>query len=244
MILEDRMSAKQQTGNVAAPVDNGEVVRIMDDDARIVRSKPRASNATKKNRIHSNSSNNTGAPLVSNVEDAPPNVVIDQPNRSHVQQPYMAHSCRPNMTHPVVIGSVNRPMYMPVHNPPPSACWCNGISDDIQAIKDTLGAASGGIHLIHQKVDMDQISNAQMMSQIWRNVQMVADNLSFAQLQTYDQYYNRSGVGNPTGSPDGTVPPETCYEQTDEQNTPIEHLYLCTRSQPKRSLIMILQSLN
>ncbi|VDN83840.1 unnamed protein product [Brugia pahangi] len=212
------MSAKQQTGNVTAPVDNGEVVRIMDDDARIVRSKPRASNATKKNRIHSNSSNNTGAKLVSNVEDAPPNVVIDQPNRSHVQQPYMAHSCRPNMTHPVVIGN------MPVHNPPPSACWCNGISDDIQAIKDTLGAASGGIHLIHQKVDMDQISNAQMMSQIWRNVQMVADNLSFAQLQTYDQYYDRSGVGNPTGSPDGTVPPETCYEQTDEQNTPIEHV--------------------
>nr|CDP95675.1 Bm9846 [Brugia malayi] len=215
------MSAKQQTGNVAAPVDNGEVVRIMDDDARIVRPKPRASNATKKNRINNNNSNNTGVPLVSNVEDTPPNVVFDQPNRPHVQQPYMAHSCRPNMTHPVVIGN------MPVHNPPPSTCWCNGISDDIRAIKETLNSVSNGIHLILQKVHMDQMNNAQMMSQILRTVEMVADtvnNMSFVQFQAYDQYYDGSGVGNPTGSPDGTVPPETCYEQTDEQNTPIEHV--------------------
>ncbi|VIO86076.1 Uncharacterized protein BM_BM8546 [Brugia malayi] len=218
------MSAKQQTGNVAAPVDNGEVVRIMDDDARIVRPKPRASNATKKNRINNNNSNNTGVPLVSNVEDTPPNVVFDQPNRPHVQQPYMAHSCRPNMTHPVVIGSVNRPMYMPVHNPPPSTCWCNGISDDIRAIKETLNSVSNGIHLIHQKVEMHQINNAQMMSQIWRNVQMVADNVSFAQMQGYGEYYDGSGVGNPIGIPDGTAPPETCYEQTNEQNMPIEHI--------------------
>ncbi|VDN93207.1 unnamed protein product [Brugia pahangi] len=172
------MSAKQQTGNVTAPVDNGEVVRIMDDDARS--ELQHASNATKKNRIHNNSSNNTGAPLVSNVEDAPPNVVIDQPNRSHVQQPYMAHSCRPNMTHPVVIGN------MPVHNPPPSTCWCNGISDDIRAIKETLNSVSNGIHLILQKVHMDQMNNAQMMSQILRTVEMVADtvnNMSFVQFQ-------------------------------------------------------------
>nr|CDQ05115.1 Bm8546 [Brugia malayi] len=212
------MSAKQQTGNVAAPVDNGEVVRIMDDDARIVRPKPRASNATKKNRINNNNSNNTGVPLVSNVEDTPPNVVFDQPNRPHVQQPYMAHSCRPNMTHPVVIGN------MPVHNPPPSTCWCNGISDDIRAIKETLNSVSNGIHLIHQKVEMHQINNAQMMSQIWRNVQMVADNVSFAQMQGYGEYYDGSGVGNPIGIPDGTAPPETCYEQTNEQNMPIEHI--------------------
>ncbi|VIO86077.1 Uncharacterized protein BM_BM8545 [Brugia malayi] len=219
------MSAKQQTGNVAAPVDNGELVRIMDDDAC---SEPQhASNAMKKNRIHNNNSNNTAALPISNVEDAPPNVVFDQPNRPHVQQPYMAYSCRPNMTHPVVIGSVNRPMYMPVHNPPPSTCWCNGISDDIRAIKETLNSVSNGIHLILQKVHMDQMNNAQMMSQILRTVEMVADtvnNMSFVQFQGYGEYYDGSGVGNPIGIPDGTAPPETCYEQTNEQNMPIEHI--------------------
>ncbi|VIO86078.1 Uncharacterized protein BM_BM8545 [Brugia malayi] len=168
------MSAKQQTGNVAAPVDNGELVRIMDDDAC---SEPQhASNAMKKNRIHNNNSNNTD---------------------------------------------------MPVHNPPPSTCWCNGISDDIRAIKETLNSVSNGIHLILQKVHMDQMNNAQMMSQILRTVEMVADtvnNMSFVQFQGYGEYYDGSGVGNPIGIPDGTAPPETCYEQTNEQNMPIEHI--------------------
>ncbi|VDM17250.1 unnamed protein product, partial [Wuchereria bancrofti] len=170
-----------------------------------------------------------GVPPVSNVEDAPANVVIDQPNRPHVQQPYtiMAHTCRPNVTHPVVIGSVNRPIYMPLYNPPPSTCWCNGISDDIRAIKETLGAVSDGIHLILQKVHTDQMNSAQAMSQILRAVEMVADtinNMSFVQFQAYDQYYDGSGVVNPTENPDGTVPIETYYEQTDEQNTPSERV--------------------
>uniref|UniRef100_A0AAF5RXP4 Uncharacterized protein n=1 Tax=Wuchereria bancrofti TaxID=6293 RepID=A0AAF5RXP4_WUCBA len=221
------MSAKKETGNIAVSDDDEEeITLIIDDDTRIVRSKPHASNATKKNRIPNNNSNNTGVPPVSNVEDAPANVVIDQPNRPHVQQPYtiMAHTCRPNVTHPVVIGSVNRPIYMPLYNPPPSTCWCNGISDDIRAIKETLGAVSEGIHLILQKVHVDQMNNAQVMSQIWRNVQMVADNLSFVQMQAYDQYYDGSGVVNPTENPDGTVPTEMYYKQTDEQNTPSERV--------------------
>uniref|UniRef100_A0AAF5Q3P2 Uncharacterized protein n=1 Tax=Wuchereria bancrofti TaxID=6293 RepID=A0AAF5Q3P2_WUCBA len=223
------MSGKQETGNIAARAGNGEVVRFIDDDTRIVRSKPHAFNATKKNRIPNKNSNNTGVPPVSNVEDAPPNVVIDQPNRPHVQQPYtvMGHTGRPNVTHPVVIDNVNRPIYMPVYNPPPSTCWCSRISDDIRAIKETLNSVSNGIHLILQKVHVDQMNNAQVMSQVLRTVEIVADtvnNMSFVQFQGYDEYYDGSGVGNPTENSDGTVPTETYYEQTDEQNTPSERV--------------------
>ncbi|KAL3981644.1 hypothetical protein ACH3XW_43895 [Acanthocheilonema viteae] len=165
-------------------------------------------NVTKKTRVSKKQAKNTGVPVGYRVEELPPEV-IEQMNRQSMQPPY------------AIVDPTRH--IAPVYAAPPP-CWCNQLAGDLRAIRELIGAVSNGIHCILQKVHMDQVQNADMMSKLMNTVEVISDtvtHLPLAQLQEYDQYLVddtavRAGGANPVD----VDPVEPYYVQNDAQIPP------------------------
>ncbi|EFO22058.1 hypothetical protein LOAG_06427 [Loa loa] len=218
------MSAKRKTVNVRISDDEDEEMRAIEEGSRRTRPETQAPNATKKNRTPKKQPKNSNAPAAGTKTDDVSPDVVDQMNRPHIQQQYpvMDHAARANIIHPVMIDHANRPINMALY--PGAPCWCSQISGDMRAIRELIGAVSNGIHCILQKVHMDQVHNAELMTKMLNTVEMIADtvtNLPLAQLQECDQYLlEEAAAPNANENPNDVDNAGAYYTQNDEQMPP------------------------
>ncbi|KAL3981645.1 hypothetical protein ACH3XW_43895 [Acanthocheilonema viteae] len=220
------MSAKRKSANIKISDDEDDVMRVLDDGSQQPRPEMQNQNVTKKTRVSKKQAKNTGVPVGYRVEELPPEV-IEQMNRQSMQPPYaIVDPTRRTNTfyHSVMVNYMDHPINIaPVYAAPPP-CWCNQLAGDLRAIRELIGAVSNGIHCILQKVHMDQVQNADMMSKLMNTVEVISDtvtHLPLAQLQEYDQYLVddtavRAGGANPVD----VDPVEPYYVQNDAQIPP------------------------
>ncbi|CAG9539511.1 unnamed protein product [Cercopithifilaria johnstoni] len=215
------MSVKRKASNARISDEDDEITHVCDDSSQRLRPEPQGHQVVKKSKVSKKTARNVGVPAGCKVESVPPDVV-EQVNRPNTQQPYamMDHARRANILHhPVVVDHANRPINMAVY--PGAPCWCNQLSGDMRAIRELIGAVSNGIHCILQKVHMDQVHNAEVMSKMLNSVEVIADtvtHLPLAQLQECDQYLLED-IGNIDTRRNGTNT-DPYYAPGDEQVPP------------------------